>query len=642
MMALSDMAVRQAKATGKNYTLGDIDGLSLAVTAQGGRSWHFRFCWAGKQKRMSLGTYPEIGLREARGLRDQARALLAKGINPKVDRKHKRQAVRLADEHNFKAVYLQWIEHRKLELKEGRQSTLSQIRRIFKNDVLPSLGGISIYNIQRSDLLEILAKIERRGALTTAEKVRTWFNQVFRFALVKIDRLEVNPASDLDVVAVPKPPAAHNPFLRLLEIPELLHKLRSYRGAVTTKLGIRLLMLTGVRTGELRLATRDQFDLERRLWIIPPEVVKQLQLDMRKKGKRPQDIPPYIVPLSLQAVEIVQYLLEQAKPAQRYLLTHRSDLTKRISENTLNGALKRMGYRDLLTGHGIRGTISTALNEIGYLKKWVDAQLSHSDPNQVSAAYNHAMYVEPRRRMMQDWADRLDLLEQGHVGAASAHLTISIEGVPSMLNNDNAGDPAATSTTHSARAIIETPAIASAIEHRATFQRLSPLLPPGANVRTPKSEMSEIQREREEMLEIYEAPENLPVPLFAKLAGKSKDQINRELRAGKLLSISLGNRGQRVPDWQLVPFKQQLAQMLLKKCPNSEPWVLYRLLTKPLAELANRAAVDTVTPANMGTVLRIIISLQLAAVKPKDGLRQCAEQAQQNGPPLAHNAMVIE
>ncbi len=155
-MALSDMAVRQAKATGKNYTLGDIDGLSLAVTAQGGRSWHFRYCWAGKQKRMSLGTYPEIGLREARAFRDQARALLAKGINPKIDRKHKRQAVRLADEHNFKAVYLQWVEHRKLELKEGRQSTLSQIRRIFKNDVLPSLGSTSIYNIRRVDLLDIL------------------------------------------------------------------------------------------------------------------------------------------------------------------------------------------------------------------------------------------------------------------------------------------------------------------------------------------------------------------------------------------------------------------------------------------------------------------------------------------------------
>lgn len=367
-MALSDMAVRQARATGKAYTLGDIDGLSLAVTDIGGRSWHFRYCWVGKQKRMSLGTYPEVGLREARALRDQARVLLSKGINPKLDRKHKRQSVRLADEHTFRAMYLQWLEHRKLELKEGRNSTLSQILRIFGRDVLPALGKVSIYDVRRTDLLEVVSKIEQRSAFSTAEKVRTWFNQLFRFALVKVEGLEINPASDLDVVAVPAPPVVHNPFLHLPELPELLRKLRSYRGAVTTQLGIRLLLLTGVRTGELRLATPEQFDLNQGLWIIPPEVVKQLQNDMRKKGKRPQDIPPYIVPLSVQAIEIARYLLEEVRPAQRHLLAHRSDLKKRISENTLNGALKRMGYQDLLTGHGIRGTISTALNEVGYPK----------------------------------------------------------------------------------------------------------------------------------------------------------------------------------------------------------------------------------------------------------------------------------
>lgn len=341
---------------------------------------------------MSLGTYPEVGLRKARALRDQARALLAKGVNPKLDRKHKRQAVRLADVHTFKAVFLQWVEHRKLELKEGRNSTLSQILRIFERDVLPTLGKLSIYDVRRTDLLDVVSKIEQRKAFTSAEKVRTWFNQLFRFALVKVERLDINPASDLDVVAVPPPPVAHNPFLRLPELPELLQKVRRYRGSVTIQLGIRLL-LTGGRAGELRLATPDQFDLEQGLWIIPPEVVKQLQNDMRKKNKRPQDIPPYIVPLSVQAIEIVRYLLEEVKPAQRHLLSRRSDLKKRISENTLNGAPKRMGYQDLLTGHGIRATISTALNEVGYPKAWVDAQLSHSDPDQVSAAYNHALYT---------------------------------------------------------------------------------------------------------------------------------------------------------------------------------------------------------------------------------------------------------
>lgn len=594
-MALSDMAVRQARATGKAYTLGDIDGLSLAVTDMGGRSWHFRYSWAGKQKRMSLGTYPEVGLREARTLRDQARALLAKGINPKLDRKHKRQFVRLADEHTFKAVFLQWVEHRKLELKEGRNSTLSQILRIFERDVLPSLSKLSIYDVRRADLLNVLSKIEQREAFTTAEKVRSWLNQLFRFAQVKVERLESNPASDLDVVAVPAPPVVHNPFLRLPELPELLQKVRRYRGSITTQLGIRLLLLTGVRTGELRLATPEQFDLEQGLWIIPPEVVKQLQTDMRKKGKRPQDIPSYIVPLSIQAIEIVRYLLEEVRPAQRYLFSHRSDLKKRISENTLNGALKRMGYQDLLTGHGIRGTISTALNEVGYPKVWVDAQLSHCDPNQVSAAYNHALYVEPRRKMMQDWADRLDLLEQGEVEAAGQHLTIRIDGVP-VLDESNGVD-----------SILKDPSpiIGGITPHRLSAVPVRPVPEPVVEI-----PVSDLQRERMEMLAAYEEPHNLPVVQFAKLAGKSKEQINREIKAGKLLTICLGNRGQRVPDWQLVPMKLKLTQVMMKHLPHAEGWEVYRLLTCVYPELDERAAIDIITPGNMDDVVRVLLPQQ--------------------------------
>lgn len=635
-MALSDMAVRKAKATGKAYTLGDIDGLSLAVTAQGGRTWHFRYCWAGKQKRMSLGTYPEVGLREARELRDQARALLAKGINPKLDRKHKRQAVKLADEHTFKAVFLQWVEHRKLELKEGRQSTLSQINRIFGKDVLPTLGKLSIYDVRRTDLLDVLAKIEQRRAFTTAEKVRTWFNQLFRYALVKVERMEVNPASDLDVVAVPKPPVTHNPFLRLPELPELLQKLRGYRGALTTQLGIRLLLLTGVRTGELRLATPDQFDLDKGLWTIPPEVVKQLQLDMRKKGKRAQDIPPYIVPLSVQAMEIVRHLLNEVKPAQRYLLSHRSDLKKRISENTLNYALTRMGYKDVLTGHGIRGTISTALNEVGYLKIWVDAQLSHSDPNQVSAAYNHAMYVEPRRKMMQDWADRLDLLEQNQVEAASAHLNISIEGMPTMIEDERlTGTTQKISTVSPAGTV---PVVVSTIDQNTTFHRL-PAVPVLQKAAQPEIEVSSIQREREEMLAIYESPNILPVPLFGKLAGKSKDQINRELKAGKLLSISLGNRGQRVPDWQLVPLKLKLAQVMLKQLPDADAWDLYHLLTKPHPGLDNRAAIDIVTPTNLGKIVQVLLEAASSASEVEVTLPEFPDPVRESVRKLVNDAI---
>lgn len=612
MMALSDLMVRQARAADKTYNLPDTDGLGLVVAPTGGKSWHLRYYWLGKQKRISLGNYPEVSLREARALRDEARALLAKGINPHLDRKQKRHAVKLASDFTFKAVYDAWVEHRSKELKTGRNSTLSQIKRIFGKDVLPTLGKMSIYDIRRPQLLGVLARIEKRKAFTTAEKVRTWLGQLFRYALVVVEGMESNPATDLDVVAEPKPPVTHNPYLRLPELPEFLQNLRLYnpRGW-QTQLGIRLLFLTGVRTGELRLATPDQFDLDRGLWIIPPEIVKQLQDEMRKAGKRPQDVPPYIVPLSLQAIEIVRYLQGVMRPAQKYLLSHRSDLKKRISENTLNAALKRMGYEDRLTGHGIRGTISTALNEIGYPKIWVDAQLSHSDPNKVSSAYNHAKYVEPRRRMMQDWADRLDLLEQGEVQAASAHLTIRIDGVPAMAEVEDAvGVTSATAEPTSpgippALAALAAPIVVTPNNGGITFQRLSQVPPPPT--RAPEPEISAIQREREEMLAMYESPSNLPVPLFGKLAGKSKDQINRELKAGKLLSISLGNRGQRVPDWQLVPLKHKLAQVLMNQCPYADSWELYRMLTQPHPNLGGRAPIDAVTPTNVPAIIRVVM-----------------------------------
>lgn len=348
---------------------------------------------------MSLGTYPEVTLREARHLRDEARALLSKGITPRPDRKQ--QAVRVAQASSFEAIYQQWLTYRKLELQDGRQSTLSQIQRIFSKDVLPKVGRFPIHEIKRFDLLDILRKIETRGALTTAEKVRTWLNQLYRYALVVVDGLEHNPAADLDVVAHPKPPVAHNPFLSLRELPEFLQTLRADHGrAVITQLGLRLLLLMGVRTGELRRAEPSQFQLDQGLWVIPPASIKQWQVELHRGSRRAQGIPAYTVPLSEQAIKIVRYLLERMKQAQRYLQPQRSDLKKRISENTLNDALKKMGYQHRLTGHGIRATLSTALNEIGYPRVWVEAQLSHVAPSKVCAAYNHAAYVEPRRQMM--------------------------------------------------------------------------------------------------------------------------------------------------------------------------------------------------------------------------------------------------
>ncbi len=597
-MALSDTTVRLARATGTDYTLGDADGLALFVTAQGSKSWHFRFYWGGKQPRISLGIYPEISLRDARIRRDEARNLVAKGIDPRVHRRQERAAAAAATANTFEAVFRLWCDFKAKALirKTGRHSTLSQINRIFTKDVLPYLGKRSIFEVVRADLLEVLRKIERRNALTMASKCRTWFNQLFRYAMVEVN-LATNPAADLDIVAIPRPPVTHNPYLRMSELPAFLRKLSNYRGHgdITTQLGLRLSLLTGVRTCELRSATPEQFELERGLWIIPPVIVKQLQERLRLDDK---DTPPYIVPLSRQAIAIVQQLLDAKRPAQRYLLSHRCDLTERISENTLNGALQKMGYSGQLTGHGIRATISTALNEIGYNTKWIGAQLSHADPNQVSAAYNHAKYVEQRRHMMQDWADRIDRWEgqdqQEAVGiSASESLQIDIPRfVPKGSENPVHGDAENVDTARR-EAIFGpdttlTPRPTMMIVSR-TDQRSQPVL-------------TDIQRERAVMLAIFEAPHNLPLAVFAKLAGKSRPQINREIESRRLLSLAMGNRGQRIPDCQLDPVRQKFIQSVLQRAEGVDGWTVYRAVSEPCEVLDGRSPVEVVTACNLSEV----------------------------------------
>lgn len=615
-MALSDLAVKNAKATGKAYTLPDIDGLSLAVTPAGNKSWHFRYYWLGKQKRMSLGNYPEVSLREARALRDEARALVAKDINPHHHRKQKRASVKFAGENTFDAIYTKWLAHRELSLKQGRQTTLAILPRVFANDVLPALGKRSICDIKRFDLLEVIAKIEKRKALSVAEKVRSWLNQLFRYALVIVPGLDQNPASDLDVVAVPLPPVNHNPFLRMADLPKLLQRLRKYRGRLQTQLGLRLLLLTGVRTGELRVATPDQFDLDRGLWIIPPDIVKQLQMDMRKKRKLPKDVPPYIVPLSVQAIEIVSHMLEQFKPAQHYLFRHDSEMKKRMSENTLNSALKRMGYRDMLTGHGIRGTMSTALNEIGYPKVWVDAQLSHVDPNKVSATYNHAEYVEQRRRMMQDWADRLDLFEQDLIEVASMPLKIHLQGMPVVSSEEAAAEPRKPATVPTPIPIVTKPADAMPLMSAETH-RLPAVPSPRSAMEQP---LSDVQRERMTLVDVFEAPHNLPVVEYAKMAGKSRRWISYEIKAGNLLALNLGNRGQRVPDWHLDPVKHALIQAVLKLNRSADCWQIYNALLQPRAPLRGRSALESATNTNLDSLIMAVST----TVKESEWAPQCA------------------
>ncbi|WP_200581056.1 integrase arm-type DNA-binding domain-containing protein [Kosakonia sp. S42] len=270
-MALTDAVVRQTRTTDKDYTLNDADGLVLFITARGARKWHFRFTWAGRPQRVAIGNYPELSLKEAREHRDDLRAQIARGIDPRVYRLQCKAAALAAPLNTFETVFSAWRDFKALGLKSGCQSTLSQIDRFFVRDVLRWLGTLPIFDIDNPHLLDVLRRIER--GVHDRREGATWLNQMFRYAMVE-KGLCYNPASDLDIVAAPKPPVSHNPFLRMEELPAFLTKLGNYNGDETTRLGLRLLLLAGVRTGELRLAVSEQFDMKRGLWMIPPVIVK--------------------------------------------------------------------------------------------------------------------------------------------------------------------------------------------------------------------------------------------------------------------------------------------------------------------------------------------------------------------------------
>lgn len=400
-MPLTDTAVRQAKPADKDFSLTDASGLSLFVATNGTKSWHFRFSWYGKQPRYSLGTYPEITLKEARELRDQARALVAKGVDPRIERRQSKAKAADRQENTFEAVANRWHAFKLPRWSKSIRGAAVQSRFYLEKDLIPELGKYPLDQINRADVLRAMRRVEKRGALNSARKCRSWLNEIFRYGMAE-DLIDINPASDLDIVAVPEPPVQHNPYLKQHELKAFLRTLRDDSCASYVRSAIRLLLLTGVRTIELRSATIDQFDFDNALWTIPPGIVKQLQKRVRTQSG---EIPPYLVPLSRQAVEEAKRV-HKLTGSYRVLIAGRNDPRKSISNGTVNSAISRMGYKSRLTGHGMRATISTALNEMGYDERWIDAQLSH-----IGDSYNHAEFVEQRRGMMQHWADYLDSLE---------------------------------------------------------------------------------------------------------------------------------------------------------------------------------------------------------------------------------------
>lgn len=391
-MPLTDTAAKNAKPKAKPYKLGDSGGLFLLVATNGGRWWRLKYRFDGKEKLLSVGIYPEVSLKQARDRRDEARRLLAEGIDPGEHRKVTKVAQSDADPNTFEAVALEWIT--KLQ-STWTENHADKIRRRLERDLFPWIGKRPIASIEPQDVLTALRRIEARGRIETAHRALQNCSQIFRYA-VATQRMASDPARDLRG-ALPPVKEKHHPSLTDPKaVGELLVALASYKGSFVTACALRLAPLLFVRPGELRRAEWSEFDLDAAEWRIPA-------------GKMKARVQ-HIVPLSTQAVAIFKEL-QPVTSRSKYVFPGLRSAQRPMSENTVNAALRRLGYaKDQMTGHGFRSIASTRLNEMGWNKDAIERQLAHGERDPVRAAYNYAEHLPERRKMMQAWADYLDTL----------------------------------------------------------------------------------------------------------------------------------------------------------------------------------------------------------------------------------------
>jgi len=392
-MPLTDAAVRNAKPKDKAYKLSDSAGLYLLVQPNGARYWRVKYRVEGKEKLLALGTYPEVKLAEAREKRDEARKLIGAGSDPIEVKREEKRLAKVRAENSFEKIAREWHEHQR-----GRwtEETAERALALLEADLFPDLGDRPITEIKAPEILEAVRKVERRGALDVASRVLQRAKAIFRYA-IQTGRAEYNPASDL-VGALKTRKVEHRAALGRNELPEFLRKMEAYDGHQLTRLGLRLAVLTFVRSAELREARWSEFDLDAAEWRIPAERMK-----MRA---------PHLVPLSKQAVAILRDL-HQVTGRYELAFPSQNNREKPMSENTLLYAMYRMGYHGRATVHGFRATASTILNENGFHFDAIERQLAHAERNKVRAAYHRSEYLEERKRMMQWWADFVDSAARG-------------------------------------------------------------------------------------------------------------------------------------------------------------------------------------------------------------------------------------
>jgi integrase len=389
--ALSELKIRNAKPRERAYKIFDERGLFLLVTPTGGRLWRLRYRIGNLEKLISLGAYPDVPLKRAREKRDDARRLVADEIDPSADRKAKRAAMLVT----FEGVAQEWLD---LQAKSLAPETISILGSRLNSGLYPYLGSRPVGAITAQELLAALRRIEARGRHETAHRVRALAGRVLRYA-VATGRAQHDVAADLKDALAPVKSKNFASVTDPVRVGELMRAIDGYTGHPVTALALKLAPLVFVRPGELRAAEWSEFDLPNAEWRIP--------------GTRMKMGEPHVVPLACQALAILRELQPLARGG-RYLFASLRTRDRPMSNNTINAALRRLGYSgEEQTAHGFRSMASTLLNEQGFPPDVIELQLAHAERNKVRAAYNKAQRLAERRKMMQAWADYLDGLRAG-------------------------------------------------------------------------------------------------------------------------------------------------------------------------------------------------------------------------------------
>jgi integrase len=390
-MSLTDTAILKAKPANKPRKLFDGKGLFLLLNPNGCRWWRLKYRINGREKLISLGTYPEVSLKKARQRRDEAREQVTDGIDPSVQR----QAEKGALTNTFEAISREWLA---LQEKKMAPATYSKAVWMLETFAYPGLGNLPISGIAASQLLTELRRVETRGKHETAHRLRQRFGQVFRYAIAT-GRADRDPAADLKGALAPVKSEHRAAITDPAKVGGLLRAISAYSGYFPTQCALRLAPMLFVRPGELRAAEWQEFDLDNAIWRIPASRTKM------REG--------HVVPLPKQAVAILKEL-HLLTGRGRYVFPSLRTASRPMSAGTINAALRRLGYaKDEMTAHGFRALASTRLNELGWEPDVIERQLAHAERNKVRAAYNRAEHLKERIRMMQAWADYLDDLEHG-------------------------------------------------------------------------------------------------------------------------------------------------------------------------------------------------------------------------------------